>query len=169
MPRRPSWPISPTASAGKRCARSHSAANGFSRSSAKLRAMSRMMACSCESIMAPSLPWDRAAVVIVEAAAVVLAEIGDDAAQASHALLGIEQRTAPAHIGAHPAGMEQRGDHLGMAERERAPHRIERRLGRAIGVEAAIAVGAHRAQAAGDGDHLALLAARHLRMERAGE
>src|SRR6185437_14262925 len=114
MPRRPSWPISPTASAGKRAVRSHSAANGFSRSSAKLRAMSRIMACSCERIMASRLPRDRAAVVVVEAAAIGLAEVGDDAAQAGDTLLGIEQRAAPAHIGAHPAGMEQRGDHIGM-------------------------------------------------------
>src|SRR6185312_12058292 len=129
MPSSPSWPISPTASAGKRCVRSHSAANGFSRSSAKLRAMSRMMACSCERIMQPNLPRDRATVVVVEAAAVVLAEIGDDAAQAGDAVLGIEQSAAPAHIGAHPAGMEQRGDDIGMAERKGAPHRVERRLG----------------------------------------
>src|SRR5260221_3323503 len=136
MPKGPSWPISPTACAGKRAARSHSAANGFSRSLAKLRAMSRMIACSWDRIMAPSLPWDRAAVVIVEAPAIGLGQAGDHAAQAGDALFRIEQRAGAAHVGAEPSRVKQRGDHVGMVEREGAPHRVERRLGRAISVEA---------------------------------
>src|SRR5258708_15015060 len=104
MPRRPSCPISPTAWAGKLALRSHSAANGLRRSSAKLRAMSRMIACSwLNSMTAASLPRDRTAVVVVEAAALGIVEPGNDAAQPADAFPDADCRLLSAHVAAHPA------------------------------------------------------------------
>src|SRR5690349_19532449 len=100
---RPSCPISAIASAGKRAARSHSAAKGRRRSAAKLRAMSRIITCSWDRIMTPSLPRYRLPVVMVEASAVGLAKTGDDAPHAGDALLGAERRAGAAHVGADPA------------------------------------------------------------------
>src|ERR1051326_1848491 len=113
MPRNPSFAISATASAGNLPARSHSAANGRSRSAAKLRAVSRMSACSALGIIVRS-PWDLRAIEAEELAAFSGGELGDYAPHARDALLGRDRRAGATHGGPDPAGMQHHRDHLAM-------------------------------------------------------
>src|SRR4051794_360130 len=108
---RPSWPISAIASRGKRASRSHSAAKGWRRSRAKLRAISRTISCSWLSLIQTLLPGQLLALVAEEPAAVGRLQPGDDAAHPGDTVLGAHLGAAPAHLGADPAGMEQHRRH----------------------------------------------------------
>src|SRR5260370_26496013 len=113
MPRKPSFAISATASAGNLPARSHSAAKGRSRSAANVRAVSRINACSALGIIAPS-PRDLRAVEAKELAGVHGRQLGDHAAHAGDALFGCYGRTGTAHVRPDPAWMQNHRDHLAM-------------------------------------------------------
>src|SRR5450755_4552123 len=98
MPMNPSSPMAATASAGNRAARSHSALLGASFSAAKLRAMSRIMACCSVNAMG-GLPGKRFAVVVEEFAGIGGLQFGDHLAQPADAVWNGNRGARAAHIG----------------------------------------------------------------------
>src|SRR5215472_12211252 len=118
MPRKPSFAISATASAGNLPVRSRSAAKGRSRSAAKLRAVSRMSACSALGIIWV-LPRQLDTFEIEEPAAVCGLESRDYAAHSGNAFFRRDRRAGPAHVRPDPARMQNHRDHLAKIERKR--------------------------------------------------
>src|SRR5690606_28975619 len=111
MPIRPSAPISATASAGNSWSRSQRAALGSSFSRAKSRAMSRIIRCSSLNRMPPSppafpLPGEFGPVIVEEPAGLADVQTADHFAQAGDALARGDVRPGAAHVGLHPARVE---------------------------------------------------------------
>src|SRR5579885_162716 len=169
---KPSWPISSTAWRGKAPARSHSAAKGLRRSLAKLRAVSWIIACSWDRIMALLLdglsPCDRRTGVVVKTPGILRFQPRDHLPHAGHAVGRKDRRPGAAHIGPHPARMQHDGDQLGILLGKAAPHHVERRFRRTIDDPPAGILG-DRAHAAADRHRLLLPSARELLAECPGE
>src|SRR6185295_6967666 len=109
MPIRPSSPILVTTASGTYPAASHSVACGFSSPSANARAMSTIACCSSVRIMdcLRNSPRKLLAGVVVEVPGLGQRRLVDDAPHAGDALFDVDRRARPAHVGLHPAGMDQ--------------------------------------------------------------